>query len=132
MRWTSDLAVGVKEIDDQHKIWFKKAGQLFEAGKDRRAKEVIGELLQFLDEYTKMHFADEEKFMREINYPGYAEQKKAHSEFIQRLKKLRQDYEASGGSITVIIQANKMVVNWLIGHISRMDRKIGEFVKSQK
>ena len=31
--WTPDLSVGVEVIDEQHKTWFDKADQLFEAGK---------------------------------------------------------------------------------------------------
>ncbi|NMB96726.1 MAG: hemerythrin, partial [Clostridiaceae bacterium] len=58
--WTPNLSVGVQHIDDQHKIWFEKANELFEAGKERRAKEYIDTMLRFLDEYTKEHFRDEE------------------------------------------------------------------------
>ena len=53
----------------------EKAEKLFEAGKARQAKECIGELLDFLDEYTKEHFADEEEYMLSINYPEYSAQK---------------------------------------------------------
>ena len=63
-------------IDEQHKQWFDKAEALFDAGRKGQAKEYIGELLQFLDDYTKKHFADEERYMLKINYPGYDEQKK--------------------------------------------------------
>ncbi len=131
MRWSSDLEIGIKLIDEQHKTWFARAEQLFEAGKERRAKEVIGELLEFLDQYTKKHFADEEQYMLSINYPGYEAQKKAHESFIERLAQLRRDYEESGGSVTVIINSNKFVIDWLIGHISRMDRKIADYVREQ-
>ena len=57
MPWTPSLSVGVTMIDNQHKIWFEKAEKLFEAGKNNMAKEYIGELLDFLDSYTKEHFA---------------------------------------------------------------------------
>lgn len=130
MPWTQNLSVGVDMIDQQHKIWFEKAEALFEAGKNRRAKEYIGELLQFLDEYTKEHFADEEAYMLKIKYPGYEEQKQLHTAFIAQLTKIRGDFETSGGSLTVIMSANQMVINWLTNHISTMDKKIGEFVKA--
>lgn len=132
MPWTPNLSVGVDIIDNQHKMWFEKAEKLFEAGRNNSAKEYIGELLDFLDNYTRKHFADEEKYMLSINYPGYAEQKKAHTFFINELAKLRADYKASGGSLLVIINANKMVLEWLTQHISNMDKKIGAFVKTQK
>ncbi|HPT82902.1 MAG TPA: bacteriohemerythrin [Limnochordia bacterium] len=132
MPWHPSLSVGVELIDEQHKEWFARAERLFEAGKQGQAREYIGELLEFLDSYTKKHFADEEKYMRELNYPGLPEQQKAHADFIGRLAKLREDYEASAGSISVIINANQMVIDWLTKHISNLDRQIGEFVRSRK
>ena len=40
IKWTPDLSVGVENIDEQHKIWFEKANELFEAGKQQRAKNI--------------------------------------------------------------------------------------------
>lgn len=130
MPWTPSLSVGVVEIDEQHKICFEKAEMLFEAGKNKQAKGYIGELLTFLEDYTIKHFADEEKYMLSIRYPGYNEQKKAHTAFIAELAKLRSAYEASGGDLLVIMKANMMVLSWLTEHISTMDKKIGQFAKS--
>lgn len=130
MPWTPNLSVGVKMIDDQHKMWFEKAEKLFDAGKNHQAKEYIGELLTFLDDYTKKHFADEEKYMLSIHYPEYEAQKKAHTAFIAELAKLRNDFDTSGGSLMVILNANQMVVDWLTKHISNMDKKIGEFART--
>lgn len=130
MPWTPNLSVGIAMIDDQHKMWFEKAEKLFEAGKNHQAKEYVGELLDFLDDYTKKHFADEEKYMQSIHYPEYEAQKTAHTAFIAHLAKLRADYKASGGSLLVILNANQMVIEWLTKHISVMDKKIGEFARN--
>ena len=128
--WTEDLSVGVDLIDSQHKIWFEKADQLFEAGKSGKAKEFISQMLDFLDDYTKKHFSDEEKYMLSINYPEYETQKTLHTGFINELAKLKKEFEESGGNIVVIINANQMVVNWLTKHISNEDKKIGHFAKA--
>ena len=132
MPWTPDFSVGLAMIDEQHKKCFEKAEKLFEAGKNNQAKEYIGELLDFLEGYTKKHFADEEKYMLSIQYPGYQEQKRAHEGFIAQLAKLRSDYAASGGNILVILNANQLVVDWLTKHISTLDKKIGQYVKGQQ
>jgi hemerythrin len=128
--WTPKLSVGVKHIDDQHKIWFEKANGLFEAGKERRAKDYINTMLDFLDEYTKQHFKDEEAYMEKIRYPEIDAQKRAHANFIKDLAKLKNDYNESGGNILVILNANKMVIDWLSNHIKTMDKKIGDYVKT--
>ncbi len=132
MPWTQNLSVGVAMIDDQHKTLFEKADKLFEAGKNHQAKEYIGELLIFLEEYTKKHFADEEKYMLSIKYPGYNAQKQSHADFIRQLSKLRNDYAASGGNVLVVINANQLMLNWLTQHISIMDKQIGEFAKAAR
>lgn len=130
MQWIQNLSIGVDAIDEQHKKLFEMTDQLFEAGKSNRAKEFIVELLNFLDDYTKKHFKDEESFMLKIGFPGYQQQKKAHDEFIQQIKILKKDYECSGGNIVLIINANQIVLDWLINHISKEDKKIGEFAKT--
>lgn len=132
IEWTTDLSVGVDFIDEQHQTWFKKANDLFGAGMNGKAKDNIPQLLDFLDDYTKTHFRDEENYMLKINYPGYALQKQLHTAFISKLAKLKKDYEESGGNIVVIINANQMVVNWLVEHISLQDKKIGEYAKTLK
>ena len=128
--WTPALSVGVENIDSQHKIWFEKADQLFEAGKTGKSKEVIAQMFDFLDDYTKMHFRDEEAYMTKINYPEIDEQKKLHKNFNAELAKLKADFEQSGGNITLIINANQMIVDWLTKHISTMDKKIGTYAKT--
>jgi len=130
MEWTPDLSVGVSAIDEQHKIWFKKANDLFEAGQKHQASEYIGQLLNFLDDYTKKHFHDEEQYMLKIQYPEFDAQKKAHTAFIEQLQKLKREYSESGGNILVIINANQLVLGWLTSHITNMDKKIGLYAKT--
>lgn len=130
IEWTPNLSVGVELIDDQHKIWFEKANGLYEAGRERRAKEYIVTMLDFLDDYTKQHFSDEEAYMKKISYPEIDDQKKMHASFISDLAKLKSEYDQSGGNILVIINANKMIINWLTKHIQTMDKKIGEYAKT--
>lgn len=108
------------------------ADQLFEAGRNRQAGEYILQMFKFLEDYTKKHFGDEEKYMLSIKYPEYETQKNMHSSFIEEMKKLKLSYDQSGGNITVILNANQMVLNWLTNHISKQDKKIGDYVKATK
>lgn len=131
MPWHSGLSVGIELIDEQHKELFRRADMLFEAGRKGQAKEYIGELMAFLDGYTKQHFKEEEAYMLRVGFPEYEEHKKIHAGFIQKLQELRKEYDASGGNLTVIVSANQLVIDWLTRHVSNMDRRIGEFVRKQ-
>lgn len=128
--WNKNLEVGVDLIDTQHKEWFKRADQLFEAGKNGKSKEYIIQLFDFLDDYTKTHFKDEEKYMESIKYPEIAAQKQMHEGFIKKLSELRKSYETAGANITVIINANQFILDWLTKHISVADKKIGEYART--
>ncbi|NLG89004.1 MAG: hemerythrin family protein [Clostridiaceae bacterium] len=132
VKWTPNLSVGVEFIDEQHKGLFEKAAQLFEAGQQGKGKEFLHQMLDFLDEYTKIHFRDEEKYMESINYPDLDAQKKAHAYFEEELTRLRKDFMESGGNLVLMIKANKMIVDWLTKHISSMDKKIGEYAAALK
>ena len=68
--------------------------------------------------------------MQSINYPEYQVQKNLHTNFIAELSKLRQEFDASGSNISIIVNANQMIVDWLTKHISKEDKKIGEFAKT--
>ena len=128
--WTKNLEVGVELIDSQHKKWFEKADQLFQAGKSGKSKEYIIQMFDFLDEYTKTHFKDEEEYMTSINYPELSLQKQMHEGFIKKLADLRKDYESAGPNINVIISANQFILDWLTSHISKADKKIGQYAKN--
>jgi len=132
MPWNPSLSVGVDHIDDQHKKLFEMADQLFEAGRNRKAGEYIDHMFKFLEDYTKKHFGDEERFMQSIKYPEYEIQKKMHADFIRELADLKSEYKQSGGNIMVIMDANRMVLDWLSNHIGKQDRKIGEFVNAKE
>ncbi len=132
IEWTSNLSVGVNSIDQQHKTLFEKADQLFEAGRNNKSREFISELLDFLDDYTRQHFHSEEIYMKSIGYPEYDNQKKMHTDFISALAKLKKDFQESGGNILVILNANQIVADWLLKHISVEDKKIGRYANSKK
>lgn len=123
--WTPSLSVGVKLIDDQHKLLFEKINKLFKEVRSGANDELVMDALNFLDEYTKTHFGDEERYMQSINYDRYDIQKSMHTGFIGELEKLKKAYIKSGRNPTVILNANKLIVDWLTKHISFEDKKIG-------
>lgn len=130
--WTKNLEVGVDLIDQQHKKWFEKADQLFEAGKSGKSKEYIVQMFDFLDDYTRTHFKDEENYMHSINYPELSAQKQMHEGFIKKLKELRSEYDKEGVNLTVILNSNQFILDWLTKHISQADKKIGEFARNMR
>lgn len=132
IEWYEDLAVGVDTIDDQHKELFQRFDALLQACNDGRGQEEIIRLFMFLNEYVATHFREEEKLQRDCGYPELQAHRQEHSHFIGKLNDLEKEVVSEGASLPVVIKTNNVMVDWLINHISKTDKKIGEFLRCRK
>ena len=131
IEWTEDLAVGFKEIDDQHRELFTMINRMLEACNQGKGKEVLDEILGFLENYVVIHFGTEERLMQQYNYPDYASHKKHHEQFIQSFTKLKQEMATTGPGTHIVIMTNRTVVGWLNSHIRNVDKLLGAFLKDK-
>ena len=128
--WKNYLETEHEAIDGQHKELFRLTSDLVEACENGSNLEMVGKALEFLASYTLSHFADEEALMMQNNFPGYEEHKKMHENFRQTVKELMGRYQESGNTSELSREVNSVVVQWLISHISKVDRKLANFTKS--
>jgi len=134
MEWTKDLSVGVELIDEQHRELFKRINDLVNSIKKSECKLTIGGTLQFLDEYAREHFGAEEKLMQEYGYAAFEYHKAQHSLFLQSLqdlKRMSEGPEVKGSNYELSVTTNQVVVDWIIDHIMKIDRKLGDFLREK-
>ncbi len=132
MEWTEKLATGISTIDSQHKELFKRINNLVVAIKQQRCRAEIDGMIQFLDDYARVHFSEEEKHMRETSYPGIKEQLESHKQYLAALAELKNQAalpRIQGSSYDLSATTNQVVVDWIVDHIMRLDMKFGEFLK---
>ena len=134
--FTDKYKTGVELIDTEHKQLFdiiRDVNDLIHEELLHDKYDEIMRLLAELREYTEFHFGDEEALMKEIHYPAYDAQKRAHTAFIERLVEIdlseldamddnQQEY------LTDLIAFH---LTWLTNHILGSDKKIGEFIRAQ-
>lgn len=136
MQWTKDLSVGVEKIDEQHRELFEKINNLVAAVKQSVCKYKIGDVIMFLEDYVVFHFGEEEKYMRQFGYPGYQAHKKQHDKFIENFNELKKELPKleggkNPGSYDLSVETNQVVVDWILDHIAKVDRQLGEFLKDK-
>lgn len=132
-QWTPALAVGVKEIDDQHIELFARINKLLEA-LDRNSKtEVVLETIDFLEKYVEVHFGLEETYMDRFNYPAmdFNAHELQHTVFWENFAELKSGFAEHGPTKELGEQLQAQVCAWLINHISRVDTKLGAFLKDK-
>jgi len=135
MEWSEKLAVGVATIDSQHKELFKRINNLVLAIKQHRCKSEIDGTLKFLDDYARVHFAEEEKHMRESRYAGYEEQLGEHKKYLAALAELKAEAalpRVPGSTYDLSATTNQVVVDWIVDHILKLDMQFGEYLRNRK
>ena len=135
MEWTQDLAVGIETIDSQHRELFRRINSLLLAIKEKRCQTEIDGTIQFLDDYARFHFAEEERRMEEAGYEGLAEHRTYHAIYLRNLEELKQlasQPRIGGMSYELSVTTNQVVVDWIVDHIMKIDRKFGESVRRKR
>jgi len=130
--WRQDLSIGVEQIDHQHKELFARINHLLNACTEGKGREEVGGVIGFLEEYVVTHFGHEEALMADHGYPEMREHKSFHAHFIQEFNLLKERFEKEGATIYFVIQVNQVVVDWLVGHIQRVDKKLGLFLQGRE
>jgi hemerythrin len=126
--WDEKLATGVTEIDEQHKEIFVKFNALLEACDRGRSRELLGDILDFMNEYVLQHFQDEEKLQRRLEYPQYFAHKAAHNELAGRFAQLQAKFAAHGASVQLVIETGKLLSEVLFEHIQEHDKALADFL----
>ena len=129
IQWSSNLSVGVAEIDQQHKQLIRMINELSDAMKCGKGKDVLGKILEDLVSYTATHFKTEEKYFTAYRYPETVSHRAEHVAFVQKVLEFKKGFEA--GKLSVSIETMTFLSNWLRDHIKGSDQKYTAFFQEK-
>jgi len=116
---TDDLLTGVDEIDAQHKKLFELVDKLNLSMARRESRDIIGQTIDELVDYTRTHFAAEEAMMARCHYPRIEQHKKAHEKLLSRVHVFKNMY--ARGTPNIESEILCFLKDWLLNHISKTD-----------
>lgn len=119
--WSDQYSVGVSRMDSHHQKLFDMLNKLHDAMSMGKAMSVISEIIKELLEYTKYHFAEEERLMAQINYARLEDQKAAHQKFISSVEDYK-DQADKGLAAFLSSGVSTLLTDWLRNHIGVMDK----------
>jgi hemerythrin len=131
-KWEKHLSIDNDEVDSQHKQLFEKTNALLESMHKGKGKDVISETLKFLTDYIKFHFESEENLMTTNGYPDFASHRQEHNSFTLKIAYFKKKLEAEGISSTLVLETENFLVNWLLHHITKVDKELGIFLSDKK
>ncbi|HWR62333.1 MAG TPA: hemerythrin family protein [Clostridia bacterium] len=129
--WKDDLSIGVPQIDNQHKELIKRIDGLFEACNKGQGKAEVMKVTDYLGQYVVTHFSDEEALQKKYGYPDYNNHKQLHTQFIKDFETLKDSMDRDGVSPALVIKLNKLLIDWLLNHIKKADRALGDYIKNK-
>lgn len=132
IEWTESLAIKVGGIDEQHRELFRRLNVFLDACDSGKGKAELVRMLQFLDDYVAVHFREEERLQEDSGYPDRHAHHGYHREFIEQLGMLKMRFLREGPTADLVATINRVVVGWLLAHISRMDRDFGEWMRGRR
>ena len=124
--WSDDYLIGIDEIDNQHKEFFKIAHQFFTECLADEGEECILDTLKFLENYARTHFEDEEALMKKNEYPRLENHAKLHTDFLNRYSDLMDEFKKSGSTEKMVNKILSIVMEWLKDNIVEAD---GDYAK---
>jgi hemerythrin-like metal-binding protein len=109
-------------MDQEHKRLVEIINNLYGAMRQGKGNEVIGPILDGLVEYTRTHFAHEERLMKEAGYAAREEHKREHDSLTGQVLEIQNKYR-SGAVLSLEVMS--FVKDWLVNHIQGSDKRYG-------
>ena len=131
--WDKRFNIGIDSIDKAHRKLFSIVHKLIELSKDKSSGQwACAEGIKYYKNYAVKHFADEEAYMRSIDYKGYEIHKRLHDDMRQKtLPALEKDLTESGYSEESIHHFIGICIGWLTAHIIIEDRAIAGLISNK-
>jgi hemerythrin len=120
--WNAAYSVGIEFIDNQHKELVRMTNALFTGCRRGGTLEDVAFLktLRNAVEYAQTHFATEEKYMRQTNYPDLPAHKAEHEAFVAEVRKQIKTFD---NGTAEPLKLARFLKDWLLNHIAVSDKK---------
>ncbi len=130
--WDDTYAMGVEEIDAQHRAIFNNFNALAAAYDAGAAPERLVEIIDFMNDYSTTHFTAEEKLAEEFDYPGLEEQRREHRRFEADMAELREKVREEGATSERVIALKGKLIQWLIHHVKHVDGELAAHIREHR
>lgn len=128
LQWTENLSVGISRMDDHHKKLVDLINQVFDAMSGDAASTVDSVLADLLD-YTRYHFAEEEKLLTACSYPDLEAHQAVHRSMVKEVLDMRQRHLADPASVTAS-ETLDFLSKWLMRHIIGKDLRYRPYAEN--
>jgi len=126
MVWNDKLSVGVEELDEDHKKLVDMINELYDAIMAGHGKEPLAHIIDQLVDYTRFHFAHEEKLFAMTSYQDAEAHMREHRAMEAWALKTRAEFTEGSLAAPSLAVVNQLK-DWVFEHILGTDKKYSSY-----
>jgi hemerythrin len=130
IEWQPEYSVGVKELDDQHRCLLDTVNTMLIEQTDKYEAAKFSPVISSLIHYAYTHFATEERYLLQVNYPNLDQHIIEHINFIMKTLSLALRVENEEDEMR--IELLRYLKEWYCSHVLGTDRQYIPFLASKK
>ncbi|MFO1406883.1 MAG: hemerythrin family protein [Steroidobacteraceae bacterium] len=121
LAWQAGFAIGIEDVDHEHRALIELINSLHASLGDERAGERVEAFLGEIYADVSAHFALEERVMHERRYDALAAHKDDHERLLDRLRDI-MDAQADGAALDDE-RLGAALAEWFGGHFRTHDAR---------
>jgi len=127
VEWDAGFSVDVAEIDTHQKKMFELFSELIDLKQRKAESKAIANIITEINDYSKLYFTEEERMLRQREYPDRDIHARYHRRFIRNALSLRREITEDVNNLS--LEAIISLRDWLIEHILTNDAMYVPFLR---
>jgi hemerythrin len=128
LRWQAACSVGVAAFDEEHRALVERANALIAMMERPHGIGDSRDILDDLVECAVAHFEEEERVLRELDWPGLPQHEQAHHLLLRTLLKFKADLRYGRLSPE---EAAEFIADWVLSHILDEDMQYRDYLHAR-
>jgi hemerythrin len=129
IQWKDQYSVGVEAIDIQHRGLLDIINRIIVSVNEKDDWQSTSIIIDSLINYAYNHFAVEERYMKDAEYPGLISHIALHLDFIRVVFKMSRD--AQQKDVVAQQEILTFLGGWFSSHILKIDREYMQYLAAK-
>lgn len=129
--WQDFLAVGVPEMDEEHRQFIARVNALNRAIVEAKDKATVRQAMDLMLADAALHFRHEEELLTRWNYPGAQAHAAKHSALAAQFQRTLEEFEEAEFSFVWAVKGLRLK-QLLVAHLLKEDLKYQGFLQSRR
>jgi len=123
------LKLGETTFDEQNQELIDTFNTLSKACQEGECRDVIFDVLKYLNRYVSEHFSYEEALMQVFKYPHLEGHRDEHARFKEDVERYSENLTHYETLEDLAIKVYRMFFQWVINHVRKQDKDMITYVK---